>query len=117
MQSETPTCDLGNLPEEIEFERSRPVQRLLARAVLNPLANYLPAALMRSILRFAKSELAAANWADPVGGRSMVIGYECLTMQVHLDGENLDHALTADSVEPAVTAFYRAEGLHLHSGE
>jgi predicted RNA methylase len=45
-------------------------------AIVNPLANYLPSRMTKAILRATKSELAAANWADPGGWRSMVISYE-----------------------------------------
>jgi hypothetical protein len=45
-------------------------------ALVNPMANYLPAGWLRGLLRFGKSELAAANWGDPGGWRSMVITYE-----------------------------------------
>jgi len=61
---------------DLEFERQGPIRGLLKAAVANPLANYLPAGLLRGLLRFAKSELAAANWKDPGGWRSMVISYE-----------------------------------------
>jgi predicted RNA methylase len=36
----------------------------------------LPAGFLRGLLRFGKSELAHANWADPGGWRSMVISYD-----------------------------------------
>ena len=61
---------------DLEFERQGPIRGLLKAAVVNPLANYLPASMLRGLLRFAKSELAAANWKDPGGWRSMVISYE-----------------------------------------
>jgi SAM-dependent methyltransferase len=48
----------------------------MKKILVNPLANYLPAGFLRGLLRFGKSELAAANWADPGGWRSMVISYE-----------------------------------------
>ena len=61
---------------DLEFERQGPIRGLLKAVVANPLANYLPARMLRGLLRFAKSELAAANWKDPGGWRSMVISYE-----------------------------------------
>jgi 2-polyprenyl-3-methyl-5-hydroxy-6-metoxy-1,4-benzoquinol methylase len=62
-------------PLDIEFERIGPLARLLRTAVVNPFANYAPAGLIRWLLRVTRSELAAANWADPGGWRSMVISY------------------------------------------
>ncbi len=62
-------------PPEVGFETFSPLKRAFKRAIVNPLANYLPAGLTKAILRFGKSELAAANWADPGGWRSMVISY------------------------------------------
>ncbi len=61
---------------DIKFENKGPVKRALSKALLNPLANYLPAGFIKAVLRFTKSELAAANWADPGGWRSMVISYD-----------------------------------------
>jgi hypothetical protein len=61
--------------QEIAFETLSPLRRTLKRAVVNPLANYLPAGLLRAVLRFGKSELASANWNDPGGWQSMVISY------------------------------------------
>jgi hypothetical protein len=61
---------------DIDFERQGPTRRLLKAAVINPLANYLPGGWLRALLRFTKSELAAANWADPGGWQSMVVSYE-----------------------------------------
>jgi len=61
--------------QDIAFERQGPVGRVLKKTITDPLANYLPAGMLRSVLRFGKSELAAANWADPGGWRSMVISY------------------------------------------
>jgi SAM-dependent methyltransferase len=61
---------------DLEFERQGPIRGLLKAAVANPLANYLPVGMLRGLLSFAKSELAAANWKDPGGWRSMVISYE-----------------------------------------
>jgi SAM-dependent methyltransferase len=48
----------------------------MKKILINPMANFLPAGFLRGMLRFGKSELAAANWADPGGWRSMVISYE-----------------------------------------
>ena len=67
---------------EVRFERHGPLRRLLRAAVLNPVANYTPAGAMRALLRFGKSELAAANWQDPGGWRSMVISYEGRPRQI-----------------------------------
>jgi phospholipid N-methyltransferase len=61
---------------EIEFERVGPLARFLRTVLINPVANYTPPTLMRWLLRATKSELAAANWADPGGWRSMVISYQ-----------------------------------------
>ncbi len=61
---------------DIEFERQGPIRKLVKTCLINPLANYTPAPIMRAVLRFGKSELAAANWSDPGGWRSMVISYE-----------------------------------------
>ena len=62
--------------EGIEFERVGPVVRVLRTVLIHPIANYAPAGLIRWLLRVTGSELAAANWADPGGWRSMVISYE-----------------------------------------
>ena len=59
-ENREPLPDLG-------FETFSPLRRAVKRALVNPLANYLPAGLTRAILRFGKSELAASNWADPGG--------------------------------------------------
>jgi len=67
---------------DIEFERHGALRRAFRAAVANPLANYLPAALVRGVLRFTKSELAASNWADPGGWRSMVISYDGKPTQI-----------------------------------
>lgn len=66
----------------VEFERLSRWRRLLKAAVVDPLANYLPAWLLRGLLHLAKSELAAANWADPGGWRSMVICYDGRPRQI-----------------------------------
>ena len=61
---------------DVEFERHGPVRRLLKAALFNPFANYMPAGMIRGLLRLTESQLAAANWSDPGGWRSMVISYE-----------------------------------------
>ncbi len=68
--------------DDIPFERKGPVKRVLKAAMIDPLANYLPASWLRGLLRFGKSELAAANWKDPGGWRSMVISYEGRPTQI-----------------------------------
>ncbi len=67
---------------DINFERHGSVRKILKRSMVNPLANYLPAGLLRGLLRFGKSELAAANWTDPGGWKSMIISYTGRTSQV-----------------------------------
>ncbi|MCJ7544376.1 MAG: class I SAM-dependent methyltransferase [Phycisphaerae bacterium] len=62
--------------EDIAFERVGPVARILRTVLVNPFANYAPAGMIRWLLRATRSEVAAANWADPGGWRSMVISYE-----------------------------------------
>jgi len=61
---------------DIEFERTGLPGRLIKAFLVDPLANYLPASLLRGLLRFGKSELAEANWNDPGGWQSMVISYD-----------------------------------------
>lgn len=73
---------LHSWASEVEFERFGAVGRLMKTAVINPIANYAPAGLTRALLRLGKSELAAANWVDPGGWRSMVISYEGRAQQV-----------------------------------
>ena len=58
------------------FERFSRIRWVLKRVMTDPVANYLPAGLLRGLLRFGKSELANANWTDPGGWRSMVISYD-----------------------------------------
>lgn len=58
------------------YERLSPLRAAAKRALVDPLANYLPPGLLKGLLRFGKSELAASNWADPGGWRSMVISYD-----------------------------------------
>ncbi len=69
-------------PPEGVFETLSPFRRAAKRVVINPLANYLPASLVKALLRFGKSELAAANWADPGGWQSMVISYNGRCRQI-----------------------------------
>jgi SAM-dependent methyltransferase len=61
---------------DIEFEGLSVPARLAKKLLINPLANYFPAGLLRKMLRDGQSELALANWRDPGGWRSMVISYE-----------------------------------------
>ncbi len=67
---------MDNWTQDIEFERPGPVARAMKKILINPMANYMPAGFLKAMLRFGKSELAAANWKDPGGWRSMVISYE-----------------------------------------
>ncbi len=67
---------------ELDFERLSLPRRLLKRALINPLANYLPAGMIKAVLRLAKSQLAAANWSDPGGWQSMVISYNGSVRQI-----------------------------------
>jgi hypothetical protein len=67
---------------DIEFETHGPVMRLLKGALFSPMANYLPAAWLKGALRFGKSQMAAANWEDPGGWRSMVLSYDARPTQV-----------------------------------
>ena len=62
--------------EGLQFERLGSLRRALKAAVIHPLANYFPATMQKAFLRYLKSELAAANWADPGGWKSMVICYQ-----------------------------------------
>jgi len=67
---------------EIDFERQGILRRILKASLVNPMANYLPAGLLKALLRLGKSELAAANWSDPGGWRSMVISYDGRPRQI-----------------------------------
>jgi len=67
---------------DIEFETQGPARRALKAVMLNPVANYMPARVLKALLRFGKSELAAANWEDPGGWRSMVISYDGRPRQI-----------------------------------
>lgn len=60
---------------DIQFESIGPVRRILKTVLIHPFANYFPAGIIKVLLRVTKSELAAANWVDPGGWRSMVISY------------------------------------------
>ena len=62
-------------PAGVTFETLTGLRRLIKRMLVNPLANHLPAGMVRGLLRFGKSELANANWSDPGGWKSMVICY------------------------------------------
>jgi predicted RNA methylase len=66
----------------VEFERVGAVRRALKKLLINPAANYLPVTLTKALLRFGKSQLAAANWKDPGGWESMVISYDGQPHQV-----------------------------------
>jgi hypothetical protein len=61
---------------DLKFERLGLLRRALKAAVVNPFANYFPSSMQRLIFRLMRSELAAANWTDPGGWRSMVISYD-----------------------------------------
>ena len=63
-------------PEEVGFEQPSLLRRTIKTAIVNPFANYMPSGMLRGLLKFGKSELAAANWRDPGGWRSMVISYD-----------------------------------------
>ncbi|MFW6155274.1 MAG: SAM-dependent methyltransferase [Planctomycetota bacterium] len=64
------------------FERLGAGRRLLKRLVTDPVGNHLPAPWLKGLLRLGKSDLAAANWADPGGWRSMVISYDGAPTQI-----------------------------------
>jgi hypothetical protein len=76
------TGPLVQYVSDVAFEKPGLVRRLVKAAVVNPMANYLPARWTKAILRVTRSELAAANWADPGGWRSMVISYEGRPRQI-----------------------------------
>jgi hypothetical protein len=63
------------LPSDLGLERVSGARRVFKRALVNPLANHLPPGLVKAVLRFTKSQLAAANWKDPGGWKSMVLCY------------------------------------------
>lgn len=62
--------------EGLQFERLGALRRAIKVAIVNPFANYFPAAAQRAIFWCMRSELAAANWVDPGGWKSMVICYQ-----------------------------------------
>ena len=74
--------DTAGWIDGLAFERVSGVRRALKAGLIHPLANYMPAALLRWVLRVTKSELAASNWADPGGWRSMVISYDGKPRQI-----------------------------------
>ena len=94
-------------PVELQYETLSPLRRALKRAVVNPLANYLPAGLVRALLRLARSELAAANWRDPGGWQSMVISYDGKCRQV------ADRLLVAAGTMPMALRNRRRLGAYL----
>jgi len=65
-----------------QFERLGAARRLIKGVLTDPVGNYLPAPWLKGLLRLGKSELAAANWADPGGWRSMVISYDGRPTQI-----------------------------------
>jgi predicted RNA methylase len=69
-------------PGELALERQGPLRRAFKAALVNPLANYLPAGFLRGLLKFGKSRLAQANWKDPGGWESMVISYDGQPTQI-----------------------------------
>lgn len=68
--------------DDLRLEQLGPVKRAVKAVFINPLANYLPAPMVKGILKFTESELAASNWKDPGGWRSMVISYENKPRQI-----------------------------------
>ncbi|KPK82863.1 MAG: hypothetical protein AMJ81_09010 [Phycisphaerae bacterium SM23_33] len=82
MAVEEVSYEIRGLSAEVEFETVSSLRRALKRLLVHPLVNYGPAGLTRALLRFGKSELAAANWADPGGWESMVISYRQNCSQV-----------------------------------
>ena len=63
--------------DDIAFETQGPLRTLMRRLVTQPLSNYLiPSGALRWLLAWSKSDLAAANWDNPGGWRSMVISYD-----------------------------------------
>ena len=67
---------------DLDFERIGALRRAVKAGLIHPLANYLPAGLLKALLRFGDSDLAAANWVDPGGWRSMVISYDGRPKQI-----------------------------------
>jgi len=74
--------DIAAWAEGLEFERISTVRKVLKAGLVNPLANFAPAGLLKGLLSITKSELAAANWKDPGGWRSMVISYDGRPTQI-----------------------------------
>ncbi|MFP4356767.1 MAG: SAM-dependent methyltransferase [Phycisphaerae bacterium] len=72
----TTEIDLEQWTADLDFERLSPAARLAKKLLINPIANFMPATITRALLRWGQSELAASNWKDPGGWRSMVISYE-----------------------------------------
>ena len=101
---------IGELPADIEFERLSPLRRAVKRVLINPLANYLPAGLVRGLLRLGKSELAAANWVDPGGWQSMVISYNGQCHQI------ADKILVAGGTMPMALRNRKRLGSYLIAG-
>ena len=59
-----------------------------------------PRSRLRALLRLGASDMAAANWDDPGGWRSMVISYEGNPPKI------ADRILSSEDLE----AFYRSAG-------
>lgn len=98
---------------------------ILGRASLGNQAsgNELVALIERGIE--ASNGMVAACF-NPRHGLSVTVGgvdwdllicYECLSMQVYRDGKKQDGHLTAELVEPKVSAIYRAAGLVIHHND
>lgn len=52
--------------------------------------------------------------SGPSGDYDLVICYECLSMQIHHDGEFVQNLLTAEATEKALTPIWAEAGLELH---
>jgi len=61
--------------EDLVFERPGAIRRAIKKGLVNPFANYAPSSFQKLALRLLRSELAAENWKDPGGWRSMVLSY------------------------------------------
>lgn len=59
---------------DIEFEAPNRLQKIV-KFILNPIANYTPAFLMKTILKF-RCETAELNWKNPGGWNTMLMYYE-----------------------------------------
>ena len=115
-------------PHEIEGEQE--IERLhgygvLGRAALNDLAqgNQVLALIEQGIE--ASNGMVAACF-NPRHGLTvtqgdevwdLVICFECLSMQVYLDGERNGGHLTVERYEPQVTAIFEAAGLTIHADD